>query len=331
MPNRPWARRAAPAALALLAAVLAPSAWLLAGDRRLPVSPQNVGIPAGESLHGIARQLAADGIVRSSALLVLAVRLEKPGATIEAAEYAFPARISVLDAARILLTGGRPAQAWITIPEGFTARQIAIRLARAGIRGAKDFVGTVRATDLILDGWRTHGCEGYLFPDTYLVPRDATAAQIVRLMTSNFVRHLPPHAAQQARRLHMTLPQVVTVASMVEREAKVDAERPLVAAVIYNRLRAGMRLEVDATVEYALPRHKPALSWHDLDVDSPYNTYRHGGLPPGPIANPGVKSLLAALHPAEVDYLYYVYRGHGRHVFSRTFQEQQAAERRYLP
>jgi UPF0755 protein len=330
MPRKGWVSRATFAAGALLLAAFALSAWFIAGDRSLPASPRRVDIAAGESVQGIARQLAADGIVRSGLLLVLAIRLEKPGATVEAAEYAFPAHLTVLDVARIVLAGGRPEQVWITIPEGFTARDIAARLARAGIRGASDFVRAVRTTDLTLDGWRIHGCEGYLFPDTYLVPRDATAGQIIRLMTSNFVRHLPPDAAQQARRLHVTLPQVVTIASMVEREAKVDAERPLIAAVIYNRLHAGMRLEVDATVEYALPHHKPVLSLHDLEVNSPYNTYRHGGLPPGPIANPGRKSLLAALHPAGVEYLYYVYRGHGRHAFSRTFQEQQAAERRYL-
>jgi len=117
---------------------------------------------------------------------------------------------------------------------------------------------------------------------------------------------------------------------MVEREAKVDDERALIAAVIYNRLHRGMPLEIDATIEYALPRHKTQLSYGDLALDSPYNTYRHVGLPPTPIANPGRKSLLAAFRPATVDYLYYVYRGNGRHEFSRTLEEQQAAERKYL-
>jgi UPF0755 protein len=117
---------------------------------------------------------------------------------------------------------------------------------------------------------------------------------------------------------------------MIEREAKVDVERPIIAGVIYNRLHHSMPQEIDATVEYALPRHKQQLSFHDLAVDSPYNTYKHVGLPPTPIANPGRRSLLAAFYPATVDYLYYVYRGHGRHQFSRTLQEQQAAERKYL-
>ena len=150
-------------------------------------------------------------------------------------------------------------------------------------------------------------------------------------MTTQFAKELPPHSDRLARRLGFTVPQVVTIASMVEREAKVDDERPLIAGVIYNRLHRRMPLEIDATIEYALPHHKKKLSLHDLEIDSPYNTYRHAGLPPTPIANPGRKSLLAAFHPAKVDYLYYVYRGGGRHQFSRTLEEQQSAERKYLP
>jgi UPF0755 protein len=128
----------------------------------------------------------------------------------------------------------------------------------------------------------------------------------------------------------VSVPQAVTVASLVEREAKSQADRPQIAAVIYNRLRLGMPLQVDATIEYALPQHKSVLSFADLRIDSPYNSYVHAGLPPTPIANPGLASLQAAFHPAKSENLYYVYCGNGRHVFARTLAEHQANVARCL-
>jgi UPF0755 protein len=183
---------------------------------------------------------------------------------------------------------------------------------------------------LVVDGTRTKNLEGFLFPSTYLVPLGARPAQVERQMTAEFFRQLPRDAGTQARRLHVTVPQAVAVASLVEREAKIDADRPLIAGVIYNRLRLEMPLEVDATIEYALPQHKSALSFGDLKIDSPFNTYTHAGLPPTPIANPGKPSMEAALHPSKTDFLYYVYCGNGRHVFARTLGEHQANVARCL-
>jgi UPF0755 protein len=169
-----------------------------------------------------------------------------------------------------------------------------------------------------------------LFPSTYLVPLAATPAQVTHMLTDQFAKELPPDAAARARALHVSVPQTVTVASLVEREAQIEPDRPLIAGVIYNRLRLGMPLQVDATIEYALPQHKSVLSLRDLQVDSPYNTYQHTGLPPTPIANPGLPSLLAALHPAKTDDLYYVYCGNGHHVFAKTLSEHQANVERCL-
>jgi UPF0755 protein len=126
------------------------------------------------------------------------------------------------------------------------------------------------------------------------------------------------------------VPQIVTLASLIEREAKADDERPLMAGVYYNRLRLGMPLEVDATIEYALPQHETVITYSDLKLDSPYNTYLHQGLPPTPIANPGRPSLIAALNPRSSDYLYYVYKGHGHHAFAKTLAEQNANIAKYL-
>ena len=172
--------------------------------------------------------------------------------------------------------------------------------------------------------------EGFLFPDTYLVPLAATPDDVAEMLTDQFAKELPADAAQRARALHVSVAQAVTVASLVEREAKIEADRPMIAGVIYNRLRQGMPLQVDATIEYALPAHKSELTLHDLRVDSPYNTYQHAGLPPTPIANPGLPSLEAALHPAKTDALYYVYCGNGHHVFAKTLAEHQANVERCL-
>jgi len=316
--------------LIAIACIAAYVVWSVYGDRRYPVSPASVDIAPGSSIDGIVDQLQDEGVVASSSMLLFYLRAHHLTSAILAAEYDFPAHQSVADVAAILKAGGHPSATWVTIPEGFTAAQIADRLQRLGLVDAPYFLLQVEQTNLQFDGARTRGLEGYLFPDTYLVPRHTTPMAIARLMVDQFMRELPPQHARLAHHLGFTVPQIVTVASMVEREAKVDVERPVIAGVIYNRLRRGMPLEIDATIEYALPHHKTQLSFGDLALDSPYNTYRHRGLPPTPIANPGRKSLLAAFHPATVDYLYYVYRGNGRHQFSRTLEEQQAAERKYL-
>lgn len=316
--------------VALLVGVVATFSWLLLGDRRLPQAPTSLEVAPGASVHSIAEQLAESDVISSARILEFYLRVKMPSVTIQAAEYDFPAHATIPQIASVLAAGGHAAQVWITVPEGFTAAQIANRLAQHGVDAAPSFLAVARETDLTVDRWHTQGLEGYLYPDTYLVPLHGSAQQIATLMTNQFLRNLPAGASGIAHHLRFSIPQIVTIASMVEREAKIDAERGTIAGVIYNRLRLGMPLEIDATIEYALPHHKPELSYRDLAVESPYNTYRHKGLPPTPIANPGKKSLLAAFHPAKVDYLYYVYRGKGRHQFSRTLEEQQAAEQKYL-
>jgi UPF0755 protein len=322
------------ALVAIIAAIIAGiafAAWLVFADRRLPTATVTVEVAPGASTSDITQELAREGVISFPRLLGLYLRAQKASSTIQAADYNFPAHLTIPEVARILIAGGRPSQVWITVPEGFTAAQIARRLGQAGLDAGASFASFARQNDLTIGPWRTQGLEGYLYPDTYLVPRHASAGEVAGQMTMEFRRHLPPNAMVLARHLRFSIPQIVTIASMIEREAKLDSERPVIAGVIYNRLRLGMPLEIDATIEYALPQHKQALSFQDLAIDSPYNTYKHSGLPPTPIANPGKKSLLAAFHPAKVDYLYYVYRGHGHHEFSRTLEEQQAAERKYLP
>jgi UPF0755 protein len=159
---------------------------------------------------------------------------------------------------------------------------------------------------------------------------DATPQRIAQLLSDQFFRELPPNAVARARQLGMNVPQVITIASLIEREAQADDERPLMAGVYYNRLRAGMPLEVDATIEYVFPEHHTVITRRDLEIDSPYNTYLHTGLPPTPIANPGKASIDAAFAPAHSAYLYYVYKGNGHHAFAKTLEEHNANVARYL-
>ncbi|HEY7981715.1 MAG TPA: endolytic transglycosylase MltG [Candidatus Eremiobacteraceae bacterium] len=305
--------------------------WLVDADTARPAQQVTLQIPQGSSVTDIGRQLETAGVLRSATAFGLYVRARGDGRSIQAAEYVFTPHMSMLGVVGVLDAGGRPPTVWITIPEGFTAAQIGALLQKHGIGTRDEFMAVVGATSLRFGPAASRGLEGYLFPDTYEVRRDATPRDVAALLTAHFMHELPRDYVSAARKLGRTVPQIVTAASLIEREAKVDPERPVMASVYYNRLHRGMPLQVDATIEYALPTHKTALSFADLKIDSPYNTYLYAGLPPTPIANPGRASLYAAFHPASTGYLYYVYRGNGHHQFSDTLEEQQAAERRFLP
>ena len=220
----------------------------------------------------------------------------------------------------------------VTIPEGFTAEEVAQTLASRGLGDRGQLLELVRGGASLLNyeflrRARVDSLEGYLFPDTYHFPRHLPEREIIQQFLDRFAEVVVPR--WQAQGAGRSLHEIVTMASMVEREARVPEERALIAGVLSNRLRRGMRLEVDATVLYALGQHKSVVTFEDLKVDSPYNTYRHAGLPPGPIANPGLASIEAALSPTPTDYLYYVAKPDGSHAFSRTFEEHLAAVRRY--
>jgi UPF0755 protein len=213
----------------------------------------------------------------------------------------------------------------LTIPEGFTLRQIAARAGETGLFSADDFLAAAAAGDyqvpILPEGQRTN-LEGLLFPKTYDLPEGMQPRELVQKLLDQFALETAGLDLGRAEKLGITPYQAVIVASLIEREVVVDEERPLVAAVIYNRLKANMPLQIDATVQYALPQWKENLTYEDLKVDSPYNTYRNRGLPPAPICNPGSKSLEAALEPAPVNYLYYVATGEGgRHFFTADYQE----------
>ncbi len=296
---------------------------------------RTVLVRPGESTRHIGERLTEVGLLRDPGALVLAARLRGTAGRLRHGEYKFTPAQSALEIVDTLARGEGILHR-VTIPEGFTVRQIAAAFAAAGL------VDRDRFLDLALRRGRSlqiatlaelpiDSVEGYLFPDTYALPRGLTEEEVLAGLLTRFDAAVGPQLRAAARARGLTLHHLLTVASMIEREARVPEERPIIAGVIYNRLARGMRLEIDATVLYALGRHKEAITTADLATASPYNTYRYAGLPPGPIANPGLASIAAAAVPARSPYLYYVLRPDGSHQFSRTLQEHEDAVRRYRP
>lgn len=299
-------------------------------DRALPAQRTSVVIARGSTFGEVTRQLDASGIIAHPIVFRILARLRGEEADVKAGEYTFAAHESSDDILKTITAGTGQVARWVTFPEGFTAREIAASLAEHNFGSQASFERAFSGESIELDGSRTHGLEGFLFPSTYLMPVDVTPAGAAKILVDQFRKELPSDAAARARKLGLSVPQVVTIASLVEREAKADDERPVMAGVYYNRIRRGMPLEVDATIEYVFATHHDVITRKDLQIDSPYNTYRYAGLPPTPIANPGKASLDAAFSPRESDYLYYVYKGDGHSAFARTLQEHNANVSRYL-
>ena len=229
---------------------------------------------------------------------------------------------AVLDA----LTRGKGLVHTVTIPEGFALSSIATLLGRALSVPAESIV--VAASDSALRrrlDVPTPTLEGYLFPDTYTFAEGTSPQEAVRMLVSEFEKVWKPEWDARLQELAMSRNDIVTLASIIEKEARLAEERPVISAVYHNRLRIGMLLQADPTVQYALGKHVDRVLFKDLEVDSRYNTYKHPGLPPGPIASPGAKSLEAALYPANVPYLYFVAHPDGHHEFRQTFSEHTEA------
>ncbi len=313
--------------------VVAAGLWFrheVSSERSYPKGSVRVVVPRGATGHDVARLLAKNGVIASQLTFELLARLHREQSAMKAGEFKFEPHRTQEEVLRALVDGGAQIAVWVTIPEGFTAKEIARVLADRGLGNEAAFARIFAHESIDVAGAHTSTLEGYLFPDSYLVPTDADPPHVVKIFTDAFRLRLPRDARARARSLGLTVPQVVTLASLVEREAKVDAERPLMAGVYYNRLRLHMPLEVDATIEYTFPHHKTVITYADLAIDSPYNTYKYAGLPPTPIANPGGPSLEAAFHPKASSYLYYVYAGNGRSAFARTLAEHNANVARYL-
>lgn len=290
-------------------------------------APVRVIVPRGSTFKVATDSLSRAGLVswpkmfRAYARVISGDRDIKPGMYLLKPGTPWKDIISALN-------GGKGLVNTITIPEGFSLQQIVPLLAKT-LNVPEDSVNAaVRDTALLarLD-IPTPTLEGYLFPNTYAFPAGTSARLAVNEMVREFERHWQPSWDARLSELKINRHDLVTMASIVEKEAKLPEERPVIAAVYYNRLRDGDLLQADPTVQYALGRHVARVLYRDLEVDSPYNTYRHAGLPPGPIASPGAASLAAAANPAAVPYKYFVAYPDGHHEFRTTLDEHDTAKK----
>jgi UPF0755 protein len=277
-------------------------------------------------------RLESLGVLRDWRLGMVALKVLHRGKTLKAGEYRF-AGPRAPDQVVLALVAGDVVTYRITVPEGFTAEEIFSLFYSQGFASQRDyeFLFTRPAEfEGVPAGAPT--LEGFLFPDTYTVTRSMTAREILSAMTRQFARRLPSDFTEKAKSMGMGVLEATTLASLVEKETALPAERPVVAGVYRNRLRAGMLLQCDPTTIYALKRlgrWRGALARSELAVDEPYNTYVRAGLPPGPICSPGLASLRAAAAPADVDYRYFVAAGDGSHLFSHDYEDQQRNAARY--
>ena len=288
-----------------------------------------IDIPQGANLRTVAQLLADERLIKNPTYFIIVGKLTgvereiKPG---EYEVYSDMRPLQILD----LLKRGDLYRHDLVIPEGYTVKQIAELLEEKQLADSKTFIGLSRDSEFIRSlEIQSKSLEGYLFPSTYYIAKRTPPEDIIRMMVRAFQHAYTREFQKRARELHLTQDQVVTLASMIERETSSDEERQKISAVFHNRLRRHMPLQSDPTVIYALPDFDGNLKRVHLKIASPYNTYRWPGLPPGPIANPGEAALYATLYPDPVDYLFFVSRNDGTHYFSNSIQEHNRAVAKY--
>ncbi|NLB89316.1 MAG: endolytic transglycosylase MltG [Syntrophomonadaceae bacterium] len=285
---------------------------------------KDIVIPEKSSARQIAKILLENDLIHSERAFLTYCKRYGYDSSLKAGHYQFSRSQSLKEIVEAIAQG-RIVTITFTIPEGYTVDQIGNLLISKGICTEDDWEEAInkkydypflRYSDDV-----RNPLEGFLFPDTYRISENTNAQTIIKLMLNNFESIWQANYAKQAEEANRDVYEVITIAAMIEKEAMVGKERPTIAGVIENRLRIGMPLQIDATVLYALGKHKEKVYNIDSLVDSPYNTYKYNGLPPGPIASPGQAAINAALNPEKHDYYYYVAKGDGSHYFSKTHDE----------
>jgi UPF0755 protein len=289
-------------------------------------------INQGESVASIAARLEQHRLINSATLFRVDLKLRGAEERIKAGDFQLSAGMTPQQIIEAITAAPSATMVQVLIPEGWRIGQIADKLADLDLVDRDRFISlTMTGTfqyDFLPDRPAGGEIEGYLFPDTYGFPRHGTDREqrVLDIMLANFGKRVTPDMRTDVKATGYTLHQIVTLASIVEREAQLDSERARIAGVFYNRLKQGMKLDADPTTQYALGHEGDWWPYLRLDpntVDNPYNTYVHTGLPPGPIANPGLASIEAAIHPERNDYLYFVACGNGAHAFATTLDEHE--------
>lgn len=300
--------------------------WFYYAPNTFVATDESVAFEISPEMKGvdIAQALENEGLVRSGFAFRIALRLTGDTHKLQSGHYEVPKHISVRDLIP-LLQEGRVKETTITVPEGYTIGDIANELEKKHIVTAQEFLERAKLvvpyTYMYGPQPVTYRVEGFLFPSTYNIPEGATADDIIRMMAKEMNQQLTPNMRKQLEAQHMTIFEFITLASLVEREALFDEDRPIIAAVFKKRLAEGMPLQSDATISYVLGYSKVHVTLADTKLESPYNTYVNPGLPPGPICNPGIKSLEAVLNAGETDYRFFVADKEGHNHFSKTYEE----------
>lgn len=313
--------------LLAVAGLIAVSAWAWWRDGMAPVdssdtTPRKFVVSRGEGVKSIAGRLAGEGLIRSPTGFYLLVKLIGIERNLQAGEYRLFAAMDATTIARELTHG--TLDIWVTIPEGWRVEEVATKLSKELDIPESEFIKVAR--------------EGYLFPDTYLVPKDATVGAVAQLFFSTFDEKVNVTLRRDAKKTGLSFDEVITLASIVEREGRNGEDRPVIAGILLKRLKADWPIQVDATLQYALGYQvrektwwKKELTHEDKTISSPYNTYQNPGLPPGPIANPGIVSITSVIYPKETDYWYYLHDPKGNVHYAKTLEEHNRNSATYLP
>lgn len=288
-----------------------------------------ITIPPGATFRQVAALLKQEHLIANYWMFRVLGKLESADRRIIPGEYAFHAGMRPTEMLSDLVAGRVVLHA-VTIPEGYTAAQIADIFGQKGLADQVELLRLIHQREFIRSvGVEAASLEGYLFPNTYRFARGTDPKEILRTLVGELRQAVTPDLSQRAKDLNLSLHEVLTLASVIEKETGVKAERELVSAVFHNRLRKRLPLQSDPTVIYGLQGFDGNLRARDLALDSPYNTYRVVGLPPGPIASPGLQAIRAALYPAHTNHLYFVSRNDGSHYFSATLEEHNRAVDKY--
>jgi UPF0755 protein len=270
-------------------------------------SPKIFSVDKGQGLFEIGENLEKEGLIKSKIFFDFYVFLIGKERNLQAGKYFLSSSMNIPEIAQKIIKGDI-AKMKVTIPEGFTTKEIEERL---GIK--------LPAENL----------EGYLFPDTYYFPIDISGEEVAKIMRENFEKKISPYK-EEIEKSGKTLQEIIIMASLIEKEVKTKEEKEIVSGILWKRLKAGIPLQVDATITYITGKKTTKISLEDLQIDSPYNTYKYKGLPPSPICNPGLESILAALYPKESEYWYYLSTPDGKTLFFKTLEEHNLAKAKYL-
>lgn len=314
------------AGILLLIAVLIAGAYFkfdYLAEPTYPEDPQLFVIESGSSVRAIARQLEQEGWIRSARLFEIYVIINDYQGGLQAGTYQFETGDDIFQIANQIVSG-RAASFRVTIPEGFTVNEIIHRLAGLDHLNEEELLNALDEEALMRDYFPDDSevvwpQEGFLFPDTYNLSYEMGPVEIFNAMINRFESYW--YEDLENNENSYSINEYVTMASLIEKEAQLNEEKPIIAGVIYNRLAQNMRLQLDATVQYALEERVSRVLYGHLEIESPYNTYLNSGLPPGPIASPGDNALAAVLEPEESDYLFYFARPDGSHIFTKTYEE----------